>query len=124
MRSETHDKAFAMGKKALELDPGNLRYATNLGHVLINLEKTAEAKLLTDRIRAAARDPHEIQMGDSLRQAGHARAAVVQYIKVRPPNSGGSAPSCTDWKAQRAEIVFQGNPAGEFDGELVAIHFR
>lgn len=218
MHPQTYPKAFAMGKKAIELEPGNLRYATNFGYVLLNRGKVPEAQQLADRIQAAARDPYEIQMADSLRQAASQRASIGRYVETpaqadsdsSPPKTtdlsiaaseqgqqpvgpatsstptpsgevplriargpgyrlegkvtaavckpGGdlavtlsintvlmkfhatdwrnvevtpdaktisvAAPSCSAWKAQRAEIVFQGNPAGEFDGELVAIHFR
>ena len=218
MRPETHEKAFAMGKKAIELVPGNLRYATSFGYVLLNMGKIPEAQLLADRIQAAARDPQEIQMADSLRQAARQRASIGQGVDIQPKAGSDSAPpkstdvsiadsgkgqqpaaptaspaanpsaattshiargpdyrlegkvtaadckpgggltvtftintvlmkfhatdwksveitpdakaisaatpSCSAWKSQRAEVIFQGNPAGEFDGELVAIHFR
>ncbi len=222
IRPETRDKAFDAGKKAIELEPGNLRYATNLGYTLINLGKTSEARFLADRIQKAAKTPQEIQMADSLRHAADARASMGQYMETPPapsvtpassnassksadisiPDSSQSAPpqapsssasgppsgsvpvrivggpsyklegkvtaadckpggdivvtlsintvlmkfhatdwrnvevapeakavsaaspTCASWKAQRAEVVFRGNPAGEFDGELVGIHFR
>ena len=223
MKTETHDKAFAMGKKAVELEPGNLRYATNFGYVLINIGKIPEAKYLAGRIIAAAKDPQGVQMGESLRQAAEMHEGMSQTVQVRPaapssgtppaatkdisvpdssgtpptsstdssapPASGGPQPStapvhiakgpeyrlegkvmaasckpagevtvtlsintvlmkfraadansveitpdakaiasagasCAAWKAQRAEVVFRGNPTGEFDGELVALHFR
>ena len=223
MNPETHEKAFAMGKKAVELEPGNLRYAMNLGFVLVNLGKVGEARFLADRIQAAARNPQEIQMADSLRRAADMRAMMGQSVEVRsqpPPDSAAptapgttkdiaipedsesppvsaptastsgdppptsmpvriakgpeyrlegkvaaadckptgdlvvslsintvlmkfhtadwksveitpdaraisaASPSCSNWKAQRAEVVFRGNARGEFDGELVALHFR
>jgi tetratricopeptide (TPR) repeat protein len=224
MNSETHDKAFATGKKALELEPGNLHYATNFGYVLINIGKIPEAKYLAGRIIAAAKDPQGVQMGESLRQAAEMREGMGQYVQVRPaataqsssappsatkdisvhdsketsptspeassapasslpppataPGPVGRGPeyrlegkvmaatcklagevtvtlsintvlmkfhaadaksleitpdaraiasagvSCAAWKAQRAEVVFHGNSAGEFDGELIALHFR
>ena len=222
MRPETRDKAFDAGKKAIELEPGNIHYAMNLGYTLVNLGKTSEAKLLAERILKAAKTPQEIQMADSLRQAADSRASMGQYVEVRPNSNATSdsssastksteitiadsspstppetpaapasapppvsapmhiasepsyrlegkvtaadckpageiivtlsintvlmkfhaadwkkvevtpdakafstaSPSCASWKAQRAEVVFRGNPAGEFDGELVGIHFR
>jgi len=224
MNPETYDKAFAMGKKAVELEPGNLRYAANFGYVLVNTGKIAEAKYLADRIIAAAKDPQGVQMGESVRRAAEMRDGMSQRLEVHPPTSSqtqssispkdivvsdssetpsastsassspafrkddpspGPAPvhiakgpeyhlegkvtaanckpegevtvtvsintvlmkfraadaksveitpdakavsaagsACSAWKAQRAEVVFRGNAAGEFDGELVALHFR
>jgi Tfp pilus assembly protein PilF len=54
---ETREKAFAVGRKATELEPGNLFYATNYGYVLANAGKTAEAKTLAVRIQQAAKTP-------------------------------------------------------------------
>jgi len=53
-------------------------------------------------------------------------AADWKKVEVTPDAKAFStaSPSCASWKAQRAEVVFRGNPAGEFDGELVGIHFR
>lgn len=224
MRAETYDKAVALGKKAIELEPGNLRYAANFGYVLVNTGKTSEAKYLADRIQAAAKNPQTVQMAISLRQAAELRAGASQYVAVQPQahstavapttsqdvehpdpaetppasspaaspsNSPANTPppaptpirvakgpeyrlegkvtavtckptgevlvtlsinsvlmkfraadcksveitpeakaiaakdsSCANWKTQRAEVVFRGNPNGEFDGELVALHFR
>ena len=46
MNPETCEKAFAAGRKAVELEPSNLAFATSYGYVLVNTAKTAEAKLL------------------------------------------------------------------------------
>jgi Tfp pilus assembly protein PilF len=54
---ETSQNAFALGRKATELEPGNLFYATNYGYVLANAGKTAEAKTLAVRIEQAAKTP-------------------------------------------------------------------
>jgi len=56
---ETRDQALAMAKKAIELEPGNLNYATSYGFVLLNMGKTADAKNFAARIKAAARTPQE-----------------------------------------------------------------
>lgn len=224
MNAETYGKAVAMGKKAVELEPGNLHYATNFGFVLVNVGKTGEAKYLAGRIIAAAKDPQGVEMGESLRRAAEMREGMGQFAQVRPsasskdgaesvtkdislpdsdeetpraPSTASSASvapaepppsaapariikgpeyrlegkvtaanckpagevtvtlsintvlmkfraadaksvkitpdakaiaaagvSCAGWKTQRAEVVFRGTPAGEFDGELVALHFR
>jgi Tfp pilus assembly protein PilF len=53
----TRDKAFAAGRRAMDLEPGNLSYAVNYGYVLANAGKTAEAKSLALRIQQAAKTP-------------------------------------------------------------------
>jgi Tfp pilus assembly protein PilF len=53
----TRDKAFAAGRRAMDLEPRNLSYATNYGYVLANAGKTAEAKSLALRIQQAAKTP-------------------------------------------------------------------
>ena len=56
---ETRDKALAMAKKAIELEPGNLNYTTSYGFVLLNMGKLQAAKALAARIKTAARTPQE-----------------------------------------------------------------
>jgi tetratricopeptide (TPR) repeat protein len=58
-RPETRDKAIATGRKAVELEPGNLAYRINYAYVLLNTGKTAEAKALGERIQQVARTPTE-----------------------------------------------------------------
>ncbi len=62
---ETRDKALATGRKATELEPGNLNYAISYGYVLVNVGKIADAKVLAGRILAAARTPQELQSAAS-----------------------------------------------------------
>ena len=59
MQPETHEKAFEAGRKAMQLEPGNLSYAMNFVYVLLNAGKTAEAKQLVARIQNAARTPED-----------------------------------------------------------------
>lgn len=53
----TYEKAYVAGRKAIELEPGNLTYATSYGYVLANTGKTADAKALALRIQQAAKTP-------------------------------------------------------------------
>jgi len=62
---ETFEKALQAGRKAVELEPGNLVYATNYGYVLLNTGKTAAAKVLLQRIRNAAKTPAELANADT-----------------------------------------------------------
>jgi Tfp pilus assembly protein PilF len=57
---ETREKAFEPGRKAAQLEPGNLFYATNYGYVLANAGKTADAKVLAVRIQQAAKTPLDL----------------------------------------------------------------
>jgi tetratricopeptide (TPR) repeat protein len=57
MNPETREKAFEPGRKAAQLEPGNLFYATSYAYVLVNAGKTADAKTLALRIQQAAKTP-------------------------------------------------------------------
>jgi hypothetical protein len=50
----------------VQLEPGNLTYANNYGYVLLNAGKTADARVLTGRIKAAAKKPAEQAGANSL----------------------------------------------------------
>ena len=66
MHAETRDKAFADGRKAIELEPGNLSVATSYGFVLLNAGKIPDAKVLAARIQEAARTPAERENAQEL----------------------------------------------------------
>lgn len=66
---ETQEKAFAAGRKAIELEPGNLGFATSYGYVLLNAAKSADARILLARIQKAARTPAELENARQLAQA-------------------------------------------------------
>jgi tetratricopeptide (TPR) repeat protein len=63
---ESTDKALQLGRKALDLDPGNLPYAVNLAHVFLNADRVADAKALAVRIQQAAWRPSEKLMAEEL----------------------------------------------------------
>jgi Tfp pilus assembly protein PilF len=69
MHPETHEKALADGRKAIELEPGNLSVATSYGYVLLNAGKAAAAKVLAVRIQGAARTPAERENAQELLSA-------------------------------------------------------
>jgi Flp pilus assembly protein TadD len=50
---ETLDRAIAAGRKAVELEPGNLTYRINCAYVLLNSGKTADARALAARIETS-----------------------------------------------------------------------
>jgi tetratricopeptide (TPR) repeat protein len=77
-----YDNAIKMGKQAVQLDPANLTYAISYGYVLVNIDKTADARQLADAIAKAARSPHdkenlqELQRTIASREAFDADAAA------------------------------------------------
>jgi tetratricopeptide (TPR) repeat protein len=71
---ETHDKALAVGHKAIELEPGNLQYAVAYSFVLLNVDRLADAKVMAARIHAAGRTAEDHQLSEQLEQAIQARA--------------------------------------------------
>jgi Tfp pilus assembly protein PilF len=73
---ESGDKALAMAKKAIELEPGNLSYSTSYGYVLLNTGKVAAAKAYAARIQSAARTPQEQNLAAEF---AHAVAAREQF---------------------------------------------
>ncbi|MBZ5701275.1 MAG: tetratricopeptide repeat protein [Acidobacteriia bacterium] len=64
-RPETKDKAFSAAKRAVELAPGELQYAINLGHILLALNRVEDAGILAQRILKAAGTPVEAAMAQS-----------------------------------------------------------
>jgi len=89
---ETRDKALAMAKKAIELEPGNLNYATSYGFVLLNMGKVADAKAFAARIHAAARTPQEEHLAIELANAVASRENFSQETgyEARTPASNES----------------------------------
>jgi tetratricopeptide (TPR) repeat protein len=81
LRPETRDQALAMGKKATELEPGNLSYAISYGFVLVSMGDFANAKLLAARVQAAARTTFE-------RQSAANFASLVAAREQIPMSSG------------------------------------
>ena len=80
---ETYDKALAAGRKAVELEPGNLFYATNYGYVLANAGRTGEAKALATRIQEVAKTPVERDSVQQLLAAIANRESYDQRVAER-----------------------------------------
>ena len=69
----TMDRALQLGRKALELDPGNLQYAVSFAHVLLNAGRIADAKALAARIQQAAWTPRDKEA------AGQLQGSIADY---------------------------------------------
>ena len=107
MRPETRDKALAMAKKAIELEPGNLNYATSYGFVLLNMGKVQEAKVFAARIKAAARTPQEEQMA-----AGFASAVASRENFSRDNRDEARSSASNGSKGEGKSIEVEGVESG------------
>jgi tetratricopeptide (TPR) repeat protein len=90
---ETREKAFAAGRKAIELEPGNLAFAASYTYVLLNAGKTADAKTLAGRIQAAAKTPEDRANVQQLMQAIASRESYDAQVtamaqQAREPQQG------------------------------------
>ena len=91
LHPETREKAFATGRKAIELEPGNLAYAASYCFVLLNAGKTANAKAFAARIQAAARTPAELENAQQLSRAVASREDYDRQVATftqRPSEDG------------------------------------
>jgi tetratricopeptide (TPR) repeat protein len=77
---ETHDKALAMGRKAIELEPGNLQYAVAYSFVLLNVDRLADARVMAARIQAAERTAEDRQLSQQLERAIQSRAEYDEQV--------------------------------------------
>lgn len=142
MNSETREKALAAGRKAIELEPGNLTYAVSYGFVLLNMGKTADAKTLASRIQSAARTPLDRTLAQQFSQAvsmretsGDQPAPGVQVKRSSlneepPPKTVETSDSSADkppvkLEALRASTPPEGSePADEMSGRIYDLQGR
>ena len=78
MNPETQPKALQLAKKAVDLEVGNLQYAVNYAHVLLNTGHFDDTKALAARIHQAARTPVDKASADQLLQSVEQYAAYAQ----------------------------------------------
>jgi len=67
-RPQTLEKALTEARKAAELEPGDLRYYLNLGHILLRMERTDDARLVAQRILAQESSPNLRMAAEALLQ--------------------------------------------------------
>lgn len=79
---ETHEKALAMGRKAIELEPGNLQYAVAYSFVLLNVDRLADARVMAARIQAAGRTAEDRQLSQQLEQAIQSRTEYEEQVEA------------------------------------------
>ncbi len=94
----TYEKAYVAGRKAIELEPGNLTYATSYGYVLANTGKTADAKALAVRIQQAAKTPMDRANAQQLLAVVAAREQYDKQVAktYRQANEQHAAPVTAD----------------------------
>jgi len=75
---ENPGKSPGDGQKAIELEPGNLNYATSYGFVLLNMGRITDAKNFASRIKAAARTLQDESVAAEFANAVASREASSQ----------------------------------------------
>jgi len=65
---ETQKQAVNAAIKAVQLDPGQLAYSINLTYLLLNNNRFSEARIMAQRILAAATNPGEKEMAANMLQ--------------------------------------------------------
>jgi Tfp pilus assembly protein PilF len=144
MSPETRDKALAMAKKAIELEPGNLNYATSYGFVLLNMGKLQAAKALAARIKAAARTPqdehlaaefsravasredspqessYETRLSASNEPKGEIKSIEVQETASNPPPASSPTSTPAQPSSPNAPLHVMPGPEYRLEGKVVA----
>jgi tetratricopeptide (TPR) repeat protein len=82
LRRESQDKALTAARRAMQLEPGTLGYAVNLGYVLLNMGKQDEARALAARILGAAKTPAEVAMAQAFQTNVQGRAEMEARLGV------------------------------------------
>ena len=114
LQADTLNKALQLGRKAVELDPGNLQYAVSFAHVLLNAGKLADAKALADRIRLGAWTPRDKTAAEQLQESiasyeeqSRQAAERAKYFEARRAAAATAPPAPREPAAPTAEA-----PAG------------
>ncbi len=120
MHPETREKALADGRKAIELEPGNVSVATSYGFVLLNAGKVAGARVLAGRIQEVARTPAERENVQQLFTAIASReeydreaAAIAERAKHSSESTKTVAPASAAGvdRPKGTEFAVEGNVA-------------
>ena len=103
---ETQKQAVNAAIKAAQLDPGQLSYDINLAYLLLNSSRFAEARIMAQRILAAAVSPGEKEVANSLLQ--HVQQSEEWAAKRQPDSAALSVQSDKD----SIEFTTSKRPAG------------
>src|SRR5919108_2382522 len=136
MNPDTRDKALAAGKKAIELEPGNLSYAVSYGFVLLNMGKTSDAKTLASRIQSAAQTPMDRVLAEqfsrtvSMQEANGDRSAdaihgVTTSSSEEPPaKSVETSDDSVDKPRAKEEARPDSSPSDEMSNRIYDLQGR
>ncbi len=84
---DTQKQAVNAAIKAVQLDPGQLAYSISLGYLLLNNSRFSEARIMANRILAAATSTGEKQVASNMLQ--HIQQAEEQAAqRTAAPSSG------------------------------------
>jgi len=99
--------------QAMKLDPTDLHYAVHLTHLLLSDNSVAQAKIMADKIAAAAATPQEREMAQSMlrlvaeRQGNPGNSQSIST----PGNSAGTLPGTVIFRRDAdANVVLSGTP--------------
>ena len=108
LRRENQDKALTAARRAMQLEPGTLSYAVNLGYVLLNMGKQGEAQALAAKILAAAKTPGEVAMAQAFHTNVQGRAEIearLGAVRVRQQDDSGAAESAPSERPHGVDTV-------------------
>lgn len=101
---ETQKQAVNAAIKAVQLDPGQLAYSINLAYLLLNSNRISEARIMAQRIQAAATNAGEKEMAANMLQQ------VQQREEWAAKNANAPSPAPTSKDAPSVAVVTR--PAG------------
>jgi tetratricopeptide (TPR) repeat protein len=101
---ETQKQAVNAAIKAVQLDPGQLAYSINLAYLLLNNNRFSEARIMAQRILAAATNTGEKEMA----------ANMLQHVQEREEWAAkkANAPSSGSEGKEAPNVAFMTRPAG------------
>jgi len=126
MQPGTMDKALQLGRKAAELDPGNLQYAVSFAHVLLNAGKIEDAKALALRIRQAAWTPSDKAAAEQLQESiasfeeqSRQAAERAKYFEERRAKAEAGPPAPLQPATPTAEVPAVGGATAAKDSRTL-----
>jgi Flp pilus assembly protein TadD len=100
---ETQKQAVNAAIKAVQLDPGQLAYSINLAYLLLNNNRFSEARIMAQRIQAAATNEGEKEMA----------ANMLQHVQEREQwAKNANAPSSAPGSKETPNVAVMTRPGG------------
>jgi Flp pilus assembly protein TadD len=108
---ETQKQAVSAAIKAVQLDPATLSYSINLAYLLVSSNRLPEARIMAQRILAAATSPGEKEVANSLL---HNVQQAEEWAAKRPRDDAALA---TQSDSTSTTFTTSGGPAGTAKSE-------